>query len=169
MNRLIAWLVFVGVIIVLFYLSSQPNLLAVPVIKNINQFLISRGFDIMAIVTQIEYSHRLKPLYEVLKDHPNMAEFIVRKTAHVVAFFIVTISIFVLASSYMKRFVPALIFAGVTAFIMAVLDELNQSAVPGRSGQILDVAVDSIGILLALGLLIFMELINWFRHRNNNA
>ncbi|MDY7040126.1 MAG: VanZ family protein [Chloroflexota bacterium] len=54
-----------------------------------------------------------------------------------------------------------LIVAGMASILYAVSDEYHQTFVPGRHGQVWDVAVDSAGVITALGS------IRWLRERHN--
>ncbi|MTI81996.1 MAG: hypothetical protein FH758_14190 [Firmicutes bacterium] len=167
MKKLIAWVMLIFVALSLWYLSSQPNLLAIPVLKKVHYFLIDHGINAKVLLAKIEYSEKLRPIYDVLRQHPNLSEFIVRKIAHVVVFFVFTISVFLLLGSYLKRFYSVFVLTGLITLGVAVIDEIHQSFVPGRAGKWLDVGIDSLGVILALVRLTFTELINNFRQKNN--
>ena len=79
--------------------------------------------------------------------------FIVRKCAHVSEFFILGILVINLISKYNVK------YSYLNSFIVCVLyassDEFHQLFVPGRSGQVTDIFIDMIGVVLGL-LLVFL-------------
>ena len=84
--------------------------------------------------------------------------FIVRKCAHVSEFFILGILVINLVSKYNVKHIYFISF--IICVLYASSDEFHQLFVPGRSGQVTDVLIDLIGVVL--GLLIFC-LINHFK------
>ena len=84
--------------------------------------------------------------------------FIVRKCAHVSEFFILGILVINLVSKYNVKHIYLISF--IICVLYASSDEFHQLFVPGRSGQVTDVLIDLIGVVL--GLLIFC-LINHFK------
>lgn len=78
----------------------------------------------------------------------------VRKTAHVISYFILSVLIF--ASSYfiLKSNKKAYLVAIMLSLIYAISDEVHQIFIPGRTATIRDVFIDMFGV--ALGMLIIM-------------
>ncbi|MCI6265943.1 MAG: VanZ family protein [Erysipelotrichaceae bacterium] len=76
--------------------------------------------------------------------------FIIRKCAHVSDFFILGILVINLISKYNVK------YSYLISFIICVLyassDEFHQLFVPGRSGQVTDVLIDLIGVVLGLSI-----------------
>ena len=58
---------------------------------------------------------------------------------------------------------PSLGGAFVLSLLYAISDELHQTFVPGRSGRLTDVGFDSLGALLALGLVWWFSNQRWAR------
>lgn len=86
---------------------------------------------------------------------------LVRKSAHIFLYFVLGILIFNVLRGYKlstaKLFGYSILFAG----LYAVSDEIHQSFVPGRSAEVRDVVIDTIGA--ALGVFVFwgiLEIIN---------
>ena len=73
----------------------------------------------------------------------------VRKSAHFIIYF--TLGLLVL--SYIKEFTPnntkAFIISIEIVFLYALSDELHQLFVPGRSGEILDILIDTSGAVIS--------------------
>ncbi|MGL5965294.1 MAG: VanZ family protein [Fusobacteriaceae bacterium] len=80
--------------------------------------------------------------------HMEMISLIVRKTAHMTEYFLLTLSIFRYLLSIEKERIY--IYSGLIAFLYACSDEFHQTFIPGRAGMFRDVLVDSVGICVAL-------------------
>ena len=87
-------------------------------------------------------------------------DFLLRKLAHIFEYFVLTILLYSALSNhyiYKKQKHPphrqALLFVLLLAVFYALSDELHQTFVLGRSGNLRDVAIDSVGILVATLLL----------------
>ena len=79
--------------------------------------------------------------------------FIVRKCAHVSEFFILGILVINLVSKYNVKHIYLISF--IICVLYASSDEFHQLFVPGRSGQVTDIFIDMIGVVLGL-LLVFL-------------
>ena len=91
----------------------------------------------------------------------------VRKTAHATEYAILGMLLVVAYTDKEKgRFVRLLIpwFIGT---IYAATDEIHQLFVPGRSGQISDVCLDSIGVLIGVSLLWVITEIKWKKEKRS--
>ena len=78
---------------------------------------------------------------------------IVRKCAHVSEFFILGILVINLISKYNVKYSYLISF--IVCVLYASSDEFHQLFVPGRSGQVTDIFIDLIGVVLGL-LLVFL-------------
>ena len=78
---------------------------------------------------------------------------IVRKCAHVSEFFILGILVINLVSKYNVKHIYFISF--IICVLYASSDEFHQLFVPGRSGQVTDIFIDMIGVVLGL-LLVFL-------------
>lgn len=81
-----------------------------------------------------------------------MLETIIRKSAHVVAFAILTFLIFQSLRPYTKKVYR---YSFLLSFLYACTDEIHQYFIPGRSALVTDVLIDSIGIIIALLILYY--------------
>lgn len=87
--------------------------------------------------------------------HSNVV-FIVRKGAHITEFAVLGVLTSLLISQYIDKrriWYPASIVCSV---IYASTDEFHQLFVPGRGGQVRDVLIDSIGILIGCSAVLLM-------------
>lgn len=105
----------------------------------------------------------LKLSAPVFASHAEAMQFFVRKTAHVTEYFLLTLSLFLplrvwlsrteeTVKSFVLRFLLPTFLLSV---LCAATDEFHQSFVPGRCGTPTDVLVDSIGIVVACGILLY--------------
>ena len=76
--------------------------------------------------------------------------FIVRKCAHVSEFFILGILVINLVNKYNVKHIYLISF--IICVLYASSDEFHQLFVPGRSGQVTDVLIDLIGVVLGLSI-----------------
>jgi len=78
-------------------------------------------------------------------------DFIIRKTAHVTEYFILTLLFLLpLHQSLGLSRKKALVVAVVLALIYAITDEYHQTFITGREGRFRDVGIDSLGVLSAV-------------------
>ena len=92
-----------------------------------------------------------KDFYDYLAGINGIDEYVVyvRKTAHVTLYFLLGLSFI----SFLKEFnlidKRLIIYTILFVFIYACSDEIHQLFIPGRSGEILDVLLDTCGGALA--------------------
>lgn len=83
----------------------------------------------------------------------NILEYLIRKSAHFFVYFVLGIlSINALRLSKVKGY-KAFVIVFIICVLYAASDEFHQSFIPGRSGELKDVAIDSLGS--SFGLLIY--------------
>ncbi len=165
MKRLAILIVFL-LLITTYYLSSIPGLQIVPVLGQINEFLLSLDAVFSLLAQQISASvpvgtpDELGPFMAVGEDaliyareNPILIEYVLRKIAHVVLFFIIAMAFFLMLRYYFKNPRWAIWCTFLCATLVAVLDEYHQTMVPDRVGDPFDVAINLIGILLAMILI----------------
>ena len=86
-------------------------------------------------------------------DLPNMWDFIFRKIAHMSEFFVLSYLLFRALREYRLRpyFLMLLVF--ITSIAYAFIDEVHQTFIVRRSGNIFDVCIDSVGVVMFIVLL----------------
>ena len=90
----------------------------------------------------------------------DLLTFLVRKAAHISAYFVLGILIFNLLKEY-NLGVKKMIFISIgIAMLYACTDELHQVFVPGRSGEVRDVLIDTAGA--AVGVAVYAALSSRF-------
>lgn len=77
---------------------------------------------------------------------------LVRKTAHFSIYLLLGLSIISLLKEYRQININAIIIALIISILYAVSDEIHQMFIPGRSGELLDVILDSLGSITGIYL-----------------
>ena len=133
------WLAWLWVVLwmgLIFFFSSQPGKESAELSQGISQILIN-------LVTRV--SPDLNVDWQAF-------HLLIRKNAH----FFVYLILGILVLRALLKTKPFSIRTGITAllicFIYAVTDEFHQLFVPGRSGQVSDVIIDTFGAAAGLAL-----------------
>lgn len=82
-------------------------------------------------------------------DSVNNISFIIRKLAHFIEYFILGLLVFNMIKFYNKRWICAIVIC----MLYAISDEIHQIFVLGRSCQITDILIDSLGAVIGVYLL----------------
>ncbi|MCC5909584.1 MAG: VanZ family protein [Clostridiaceae bacterium] len=154
LKKRVAWCLVIGWIFLIFSFSSDPA----EVSREKSIIVVERVEDVVEAIEarmptdyfQINNLHRL-----------------VRKKAH--AFLYFTLTLFIITALHFtglggKR---KYLYSGLIALLCASLDETYQNFIPGRSGEVMDVFIDGIGITIAILLSKFTEDI--YRRKNRAA
>ncbi len=108
------------------------------------------------------------PRFRALDDYQKMqiigqAQFFVRKAAHFSIY--ATLGVLAILPSYIvfQKWGRAAIAAWIVTLLYSAADEYHQTFVPGRSGEVRDVLIDSAGAALGI-FVIFAIICLWKRH-----
>lgn len=101
--------------------------------------------------------------HSVRTDWLDTANFIVRKTAHVTEYMVLTLCISWPLWIRKLRGIKLMVLAFVCSVAYAGTDEFHQLFVEGRSGSLRDVGIDAIGC--AIGTILFWFLANLIEHK----
>jgi VanZ family protein len=91
----------------------------------------------------------LSSIPDLRSDLPNAWDYVFRKLAHITEYAVLAFLFFRAASRNMSRR-RALAYGALFAFTFSLTDEYHQTFVSGRSGNLVDAAIDSLGILFAI-------------------
>lgn len=144
-KRVISWLAVIIWMGIIFYLSDQVASDSSQLSSGITEFVVN---SVNQIVPKVNLELE-------------QMSFFVRKAAHFIAYFI--LGALLLHAFWRSGLVGA---RGVTlSFLVAVLyaisDEVHQLFVPGRSGEVRDVLIDSVGALT--GIVVCLAIWLFFR------
>jgi len=140
--KLTSFIPAIFLLLLIFGFSAQDGEASGSLSFEISMFLVKLFSPLLPVstteATLIEYAEQLH-LY-------------VRKAAHMTEYFLLALSLQLPLAAYLSRlsFWKARIFLGFfCTVIFAALDEFHQTFVPGRSGNVIDVCIDSAGTLAA--------------------
>ena len=131
----IIWMGFI------FCMSNQPANISKELSQNIENLL--------------NHTPIIGNLLSDVLNSPN-SQFIVRKSAHIILFCFLSILCFVVIYELKRNVKISTLASFSITFVYACMDEIHQLFIPGRSGKINDVLIDSIGVIMGL---IFINLI----------
>lgn len=144
---ILAWSVVILWMALIFFLSHQPA-------NKSSELSSGIGDVIVQMVDKV-----------LTTDHINLdfMHFLIRKSAHFTAYFILGMLVIVAISK--RRVVNryTLLGALLICVIYAMTDEFHQLFIPGRSGEVRDVLIDSAGATVGIG--IYLLLTRFFSRR----
>lgn len=130
-KKLVYWGLLILWLLTIFYFSNQPGHASTHVSNHVTGFMF----------------HRLSGLLI----------FIVRKTAHISEFLILTLLSYNVFRLYSVSLNRTYIFTFLFSILCAALDEFHQLFVAGRECLIRDVFIDLIGIIIAILIIIIIK------------
>lgn len=95
----------------------------------------------------------------ILDEMVQMLQPIVRKMAHFTLYAVGGILIFNMLDSYTSSRIKNMAFSWVLGTFNAITDEIHQLYVAGRSGEVRDVCIDSMGVLCGVLLIYLMVVV----------
>ena len=128
-KQVISWATVILWMALIFYLSHQPAT---------ESAQLSRGLTALVLQT-IE---TLAPGLEI--DAVGFHSF-VRKAAHFTAYFVLGVLVVNALNISAVRGYRGVAYALLICVLYAISDEFHQTFVPGRSGEVMDVLIDSLG------------------------
>ena len=131
---------FVVLAVLIFIMSSQPG-------EESNWFSDSVA-EKLGIEQENEWTH--------VSVQALILGFNLRKIAHIVIFAGMSICAF-LSQDFRKRLRDRVWIAILVTYAYACFDEFHQSLVPERFGSFSDTLIDLIGILLGIGIILFLR------------
>jgi VanZ family protein len=96
----------------------------------------------------------------------DMLTTLVRKSAHIFLYFVLGILLFNVLRSYKLKAKKLIGYSILFAGLYAVTDEIHQSFVPGRSAELRDVVIDTIGA--ALGVFVICYILKFKESRKQS-
>ena len=109
---------------------------------------------------------------DIFMQRAEMIHIFVRKAAHMTEYFLLALSLQLPLYSYLRQKIylkKRIIIGFLFTVLIAIADEFYQTTIPGRSGNIIDVCIDSTGALIAMFFLISLSYIKNHKINNNNS
>ena len=129
------WVLVILWMSVIFSLSAQPATQSNAVSRGFTKKIIS-VCDFLDVLSDAETENIAMNINKI-----------VRKCAHFSAYAFLAFLITALVRSYHFRWIHSVVLAVVLSGLFACTDEYHQLFVPGRSGEIRDVGIDTLGAL----------------------
>lgn len=141
---------------VIFNFSAQDGEISGSLSQKVTEFIVK-------VVSKIKTMDVTTRLYWIEKLHP-----IIRKLAHFGVYTVVGFSVMGFMCTFDIRNIFKLLISFAVGVTYAVSDEAHQYFIPGRNASIVDVGIDSLGVLtgifILITLIVFVEaIVNWLK------
>ena len=137
-KKIILWIIVIFWMSLIFYFSSFNGIDSTKQSRGFLYNTLGKIIDIVNPNIDVEK----KDLIIQKLDTP------IRKIAHASVYFILAIFVYLLLKEYGIKHIYLISF--IICFLYACSDEIHQLYVSDRSGEILDVLIDSVGVVIAL-------------------
>lgn len=145
--RIVLCILLLGTFYIIFGFSSQDSEESGKLSSNITKFILKQVNH-----NEIEIEDR----QEILER----TESVIRKIAHFSIYTLVGLLLMALMSTYDIKENKRIMISLCIGILYATSDEIHQLFIPGRAGQITDVILDSMGVLLGILLVLLILKIN---------
>lgn len=142
--RMFLLLMLLCTFFVIFNFSSQDSNKSGGVSKNITNIIVEKIFKIEGQITQEQ------------NQIIDRTEKVIRKIAHFSIYTLVGLLLMSLLSTYKIEEIKRIYISMIVGIIYATSDEIHQAFIPGRSAQITDVVLDSMGVLFGILLVLLI-------------
>lgn len=155
-KRVLFLIMLVIAFYVIFNFSAQDGEISGSLSRKVTEFIVE-------IVSKIKTMDLSRKLYYIEKLHP-----IIRKLAHFGMYTVVGFSTMGLMCTFDMRNIFKVIISFVIGVTYAITDEVHQYFTPGRNASIVDVCIDSVGVLTGIFILVilivFVEaIVDWLK------
>lgn len=145
MKKLIKYILIIFWMCLIFYFSNQPSSES----TSVSDGVMAKIINIVEVITNHEFNEtQIDNIYKYGITP-------LRKLAHFSIYFILGILMYNLVKEYNKKI---LVISLLCCILYACSDEIHQLFIFGRSGEVRDVLIDSLGSLL--GILLIKKLEN---------
>ncbi|HYF83398.1 MAG TPA: VanZ family protein [Clostridia bacterium] len=108
-----------------------------------------RGAQVAKLVKIFISNGRMPFDYSIVNDD-KVLMYVIRKLGHVLTYFVLALLIYTFLCQTRLSRGKALMLTIIFSMMGAALDEYNQLHVSGRDGTVMDILIDSIGVIAAL-------------------
>lgn len=156
--RMILIIFLIGIFTTIFGFSNQNSEVSGGISKKVTEYIVK-------FFPSIEKNSEIKK-----QEIMNKLEKIIRKIAHFSIYTLVGLLLMGLMKTYKIKEIDQVGLSMIIGIIYASTDEIHQAFIPGRSAQLTDVMLDSIGVLTGVFIvMLVLEIIRRIRkNRYNN-
>lgn len=155
------FLVIMFIMMGILFFSSSQTYAQQSQISLLKKILVNEPFKEQ--LSNIKFIYAGAPVSIAASGYFKFVEFFIRKGAHFLCYFILGGSFFLGLQPRLKQLGLSSLFAWLAATGYAGLDEFHQLITGGREALIQDVALDSLGALTAVVLLVSVSLVKGLR------
>ncbi|MFJ8235084.1 VanZ family protein [Ureibacillus sp. NPDC094379] len=147
-------LLIIAIMITLFFVSSM-SYQQQTIVPSLQQVLADKPFE--GLLSKIEVTYWGQTISVETRGYYHFVEFLIRKASHFVGFGLIGIIIYLLYRKLNIKY--AALFAVISTFFIASIDEFHQTFVPGRTGIFNDVLLDTAGAFTLIILFKVIQLV----------
>lgn len=141
---------------VIYNFSAQNGEISGSLSLKVTEFIVK-------VISKVKNMDEVVKLHYIEKLHPT-----IRKLAHFSVYTVVGFSIMGFMCTFDIKNIIKVIISFSVGVTYAVSDEIHQYFIPGRDAKVLDVCIDSIGVLtgifILITLIVFVEaIVNWLK------
>ena len=141
---------------VIYNFSAQDGEISGSLSQKVTEFIVK-------VISKVKTMDITTQLHWIEKLHP-----IIRKLAHFGVYTVVGFSVMGFMCTFDMRNIFKLLISFSVGVTYAVSDEVHQYFIPGRNASIIDVGIDSLGVLtgifILITLIVFVEaIVNWLK------
>lgn len=149
--RVILLILLVGTFFIIFGFSSQDGEESSGISRKITEIITDK-------ILRLSDDNKIQIV--------DRMESVIRKIAHFSIYTIVGVLLMGFVSTYKIDEMKRIYISIVIGIIYATSDEIHQSFIPGRSSQLTDVMIDTMGVALGICLiLILLEIVSKRKHK----
>ena len=156
LKKVILWILVIGCMVTIFGFSSQ----VAEESKKTSSKVITKVVETVDVKKELT-----RPQKEKIAED---LTFIVRKLAHFSIYALLGIFIFLLAQEYKFSVKKCFIISIAIAFVYACSDEFHQTFVSGRSGELRDISIDTLGATVGCLIVLIVRFISERIKRRSN-
>ena len=135
----------------IFYLSHQPATESSELSQGFTAMIIRFLAFIIPVTIDLDHIH-----------------FLIRKGAHFFAYFVLGFLIMTALGSRLSSVAKRVLIAFAICLLYAISDEVHQLFIPGRSGEIRDVIIDSAGAIVGIGCYqLIIKISQWIKQKRS--
>ena len=159
-NLIFKRVLFLILLAIAFYIiynfSAQNGEISGSLSQKVTEFIVN-------IISKIKTMDINQQLHWIAKLHP-----IVRKLAHFGVYTVVGFSVMGFMCTFDIRNIFKLLISFAVGLTYAISDEIHQYFIPGRNANIVDVGIESLGVLtgifILITLIVFVEaIVDWLK------
>jgi len=155
-KRILFLLILIITFFVIFNFSAQDGEESGAISQKVTEFIVK----VISKVKTIDMSTKLR---YIEKLHP-----IIRKLAHFGVYTVVGFSVMGFMCTFDIRNIFKLLISFGVGITYAISDEVHQYFIPGRNASVIDVCIDSLGVLTGIFILITLmvfvgSIIDWLK------